>query len=871
MENHRTSHAGKVSPPSYVGRVGALAVALGIGAAVATMPGIARADDPAPSDVAKIEDADHVDETPNGPDAEVDDDTDIDIDADTENDTDADADADADIDTVDADIDAEDVDVDADVQESADATVDPSVPIAEPVVVIPTPTIVESPTAEPETTAAPTAGGDTSDAHDATGPSVDRGSLPFVAPSDAVASRTIENQEVEEPADGPASIVLFSNTLPDNAVSALVDADLPVPTVEPPSFLETLLAIPGTIIAAVFDLVTVVLQPLIGPGGPADNPVLWGLLAAARREFAQPFANQTPTLAPQQTSQDAGLVHGTFGGEDVDGDTLTYTVPSTGLGAPAYGTVEIDQAGGTWTYTPSMGFVGADFFFVTVSDGEEGSHVHAAGQTHTAAARVDVIVANTTDAPPVISDISGSSLPDSEGLVTGSFIVTDEDLDNVDVVVRSDRQPTAGTVELDFDRVTGLVTYAYRPTMAARLLGGAGETFAPDTFTVAVSDQVNSPVEVVVSDVTVGGAAQLTPMPGGVPAGFGGEEMALTPDGTRIYVVDYEARTISVIDVDPASATYNTVIGDPILLGNESGDWYPDEISITPDGTRAYVTIEGQDELGTSYTVVKVIDTDPTSATYHAVVGQPINAGLYADRIVFTPDGRRGYVINYGTDDLDGYTTELSVIDTDPNSATYNTVIGQPVPVGGGFELRITDDGTRAYVLGYVDPNATEGPYGTQILVVDTDSTSATYNTVIGSPIQISDESYNVLLGSTTAYVTDYDDNTVTVIDIDPGSATYNTALGAPIPVAPNPFELLLSSDGTVLYVLSYAEGVNAITVIDTSTNTAIGDPISIGSEGYRFAATDDGRVYVSGYSGSAFGIHVLTLVAPGSEAFTPV
>lgn len=654
----------------------------------------------------------------------------------------------------------------------------------------------------------------------------------------------------------------FSNALLDNTFNALVDADLPVPTVEPPTFFESIAAIPGTIIAAVFDLLTAVLEPLIGPGGPADNPALWGLLAAVRREITQPFANQTPTLAPQQTSQDAGLVHGTFGGDDVDGDTLTYAVPSTGLGAPANGTVEIDQVGGTWTYTPNVGYVGTDYFFVTVSDGDEGSHVHAAGQTHTAAARVDVTVASTTDAPPVISAISGSSDPDSDGLVTGSFVVTDENLDTVTVTVRADHQPATGTVALEFDRATGLVTYTYRPTMATRLLGGAGESFGQDSFTVAVSDQVNSPVQVAITDIPVGGAAQLALSLGGVPAGFAGEKMALTPDGTRIYVIDYDDRTVSVVDVDPTSATYNTVVGDPILMGVESGDWYPDEISITPDGTRAYVTIAGVDEAGTQYGVVKVIDIDPTSATYNTVVGQPINVGLYAEQVVFTPDGTRGYVISYGADDLDGYTTELSVIDTDPDSSTYNTVIGAPIPVGGGFDLGFTSDGTRAYVLGYVDPNDTDGPYTTQILVVDTDLASATYNTVIGPPIEISDESYNVLLGSTTAYVTDFDDNMVTVIDIRPGSPTYNTVVDA-IPVAAVPDEMALSSDGSVLYVVSYENSVNTLTLIDTSTNTAIGSPISIGSEGYRAVVTDDGRVYVSGYSESAFGIHVLTLGAP--------
>jgi len=162
-----------------------------------------------------------------------------------------------------------------------------------------------------------------------------------------------------------------------------------------------------------------------------------------------------------------------------------------------------------------------------------------------------------------------------------------------------------------------------------------------------------------------------------------------------------------------------------------------------------------------------------------------------------------------------------------------------------------------------VDPNDTDGPSRTQVLVVDTDPASATYNTVIGPPILVPDESYSMVVGSTAVYVSDYQGDTVTVVDINPGSPTYNTVVGPLIPVAADPLEMELSEDGTVVYVVSYQDGVNAITLVDTSTNTVIGDPISIGNEGYKAVVTDDGRVYVSGYSQSAFGIHVLTLVTP--------
>ena len=92
-----------------------------------------------------------------------------------------------------------------------------------------------------------------------------------------------------------------------------------------------------------------------GPGAPVEPPAMWAMLAFARR---QPPARQVPALAPMQTSQDLdGTVDGTFGGADPNSDRLTYRATATGTGAPAYGAVTIDQAAGTFTYTPDDGYV----------------------------------------------------------------------------------------------------------------------------------------------------------------------------------------------------------------------------------------------------------------------------------------------------------------------------------------------------------------------------------------------------------------------------------------------------------------------------------------------------------------------------------
>lgn len=100
------------------------------------------------------------------------------------------------------------------------------------------------------------------------------------------------------------------------------------------------------------------------------------------------------------------------------------------------------------------------------------------------------------------------------------------------------------------------------------------------------------------------------------------------------YVANGNGNSVSVIDTDPASATFNTVIGTPIPVGND-----PAGVAITPNGKRAYITNQNSD-------TVSVIDTDPASATFDTVVAI-IPVGFSPSSpigVAITPDGKRAYV-----------------------------------------------------------------------------------------------------------------------------------------------------------------------------------------------------------------------------------
>ena len=96
-----------------------------------------------------------------------------------------------------------------------------------------------------------------------------------------------------------------------------------------------------------------------------------------------------------------------------------------------------------------------------------------------------------------------------------------------------------------------------------------------------------------------------------------------------------------------ATAT-NTVVGSPISVGKALG------VAVTPDGSKVYVTNNGD---GT----VSVIAT----AT-NTVVGSPITVGNNPFGVAVTPDGSKVYVANVGGG--------VSVIAT-----ATNTVIGPPI------------------------------------------------------------------------------------------------------------------------------------------------------------------------------------------------
>ncbi len=235
-----------------------------------------------------------------------------------------------------------------------------------------------------------------------------------------------------------------------------------------------------------------------------------------------------------------------------------------------------------------------------------------------------------------------------------------------------------------------------------------------------------------------------------IPVGYEPFGVAVSPDGSRVYVANsclypicpINNDTVSVIDTASDTVTATITVG-----ANPFG------VAVSPDGSRVYVTNLGSD-------TVSVIGTasDTVTAT--------ISVGVGPRGVAVSPDGSHVYVANYG-----GNT--VSVIDTATNQVTATIGVGN-----SPFGVAVSPDGSRVYV-------ANDG--SNTVSVIDTAT-----NQVTGSAIPVEYEPLGVAVSpdgssvyvanqcvsssctgnSTVSVIDTANDSVVTTINvgIDPGS-----------------------------------------------------------------------------------------------------
>ena len=441
--------------------------------------------------------------------------------------------------------------------------------------------------------------------------------------------------------------------------------------------------------AVVTVLTATTLAPLTSddPATPVDSPVELALLAVGTRlrTSGDPTATLTATnSAPTVPTQPVGLpdpvtgvVTGTVNASDADNNPLTYTV-ATG---PAKGTVVLDPATGAYTYTATQAARLAagtttgpdtDSFTVAVADGQQSTNtivsVYVSPLQYSTSTSLP-----TGPAPSAVAVIS-----DGRMFVTNTANWTVSVIDT-NTGKQIDAQPN--------NWFSNDIQVGAWP--GALLLSPDGKKlYVANTGWMTVS----------VIDTTTYKAIDADPgnwFSNDIGVGFNPSAMTLGSDG-RLYVANRGGGSVSVIDTN----TFKRIDTDP-------NNWFNNDIAVgsSPSalalsGTQLYVA------NGASNTV-SVVDTTTYKVTKTLAVGKQPSA------MALAANGRL-YVVNTGAN-------TVSVIDTTTNTVGNSTISVGPAPTS----IALDPATKRAYVANGNDTvsvidTVTNTVFGTGVIDTDT-------------------------------------------------------------------------------------------------------------------------------------------------------
>jgi YVTN family beta-propeller protein/VCBS repeat-containing protein len=513
---------------------------------------------------------------------------------------------------------------------------------------------------------------------------------------------------------------------------------------------------------------------------------------AGQQSLATAATNSAPVLASQPVgipNPVNGVVTGTVIATDADGDALNYTVTGTPPVAPSTwatpkGTVTINQSTGAYTYTPTpsarlaagtTASADTDTFTVAVSDGQTATTADVS--VYVSPTQVDTkapITVGTTPSAVVISTApndyrmyvanTGSNTVSVINTSTGQRIDANSSSSSMDISVSA--SPSALALSADGKRLYVANT-------------GSGTVSVINTDTYKVID----------TNTRSFGTQSIS---------VGSSPSALLLNGTRLYVANRGSNTVSVIDT-----TTNAVVDvNPNASGTQSISVGASPNALALRGTQLYVS----NSAGNS---VSVINTSTNSVTTTIAVGsQPSGMALGADGRLFVANTGSGTVSVIDT-------ATNTIIDTNPTAAAINSIPVGPSPTSVAF----SPNGSLAYVANGNDTVSvidTKDYTVLRTVAIDSDPTG-------GHVIAVSPNG--------TIYISDAVDRTVRILTITRG----NTA-----PIAGTP-----TVDSTDTSTVSGALNVvdpDGDTLSYSLTQPSGGTVSFTGAGGYTFTPTPAAR-----------------------------
>lgn len=437
--------------------------------------------------------------------------------------------------------------------------------------------------------------------------------------------------------------------------------------------------------------------------------------------------------------------------------------------------------------------------------------------------------------------------PTGTGAVSIALSATDPDGDTLSYSLI---QPAAGGSVL----ITGIDTYVFTPTQAARLAAATGGPTST-TFMVNASDgQTATPISVTVPIAAVDFGPGATVIGNITVNGWTtGKPQLMTADGTRALITTYASGSLYNNTTTLASVintTSGTLIGTIPVTG-----WLSYSL-FSANGSRALIVASPD---GANSTKVAVIN--PTTGTQVGTIltltGKPAGALLSAD-------GSRALIATSNYDPLNNttnVTTWVTVINTTTGTTTGTTFTlpGQPVvdvtlESLGAFQALNADD-TRALITTRVY-NATSRTYSTRVAVLNTTGTQT------GSTVTLNLDEYGLphlspdgtrALISDSTFGTPYTSR-VAVIDTTTGRQVGSTlTLTGDLQLTrpqwtPNGTRAIFTANVTDAGGAANTQ----VSVIDTINGTQLGATFTLPGAGRAEVSADGTRVLFTAYVADA-------------------
>ena len=557
-----------------------------------------------------------------------------------------------------------------------------------------------------------------------------------------------------------------------------------------------------------------------------------------------------------------GVVTGTVGVTDPDGNALTYNV----TGTPTGGKVVVNSSGG-FTYTPTQAArlragqtpgADTDVFTVVASDGVASTSV-----------QVKVSLLPSAVSAPVSWATGSGSNPAGVVVIPGRGVYV--------------ANTGSNTVSV-FDPVTGAVVNTIpvggSPTA---MVGSADGTsvWVANASSNTVS-RINTTTNAVVANTPVGSTPR-----------------ALALNGSTLWVANSGNNTVSRVNT-----TTNTVVGSAIGVGRA-----PYGIAVSQDGSQVYVTNrDGNSVTRISTTTNAVVGTitdigpGPVAvaatagraytvnyngnyvAVFDTVTNQGVNmipVGVNATSVAISPDASVMYVTNAND--------TVSAIDI-RTETVISTITVAPTGPSGTHTVAVSPDGTKLYVTDGADgavrvltfvrsntlpqtaldvgtPDWTTGVVTGSINATDPDGDALTYtvtqNPANGSTVSLTPTGGFTYTASASARQlaaqtpgTDTDTFVVRVNDAGGGNTTVTvTVTVAPLPlpgvtpIATGAYPSRVVASNGKVYVLNYS--AQTVSIVNPATNQVvktINVAAATAGPATALVVRADGRIYVAHY-----------------------